>query len=104
MRPWWMLAAVALCLGCSLGAPPSSQWPAPELAARLGCFACHQAGGRGGQVAAPLDGVGRRLTASQLDAMLTYPRQIHAGARMPSYAYLPAPERRKLKEFLTSLP
>ena len=75
--------------------------PAPDLARRLGCFACHAAGP--GHLAAPLDGVGSRLSREQLQVALTQPRQLRAGARMPSYAYLPAGERQVLVDFLANL-
>ncbi len=92
-------------LGLLLGIAPA--WahdpPALELARRLGCFACHSQGGRGGKIGVSLDGVGSRLGPGQLETVLSYPRQIHPGARMPSYAYLPAGERRALVEFLERL-
>ncbi len=65
--------------------------PASDLARRLGCFACHAAGP--GHPAASLDGVGSRLSREQLQVALTQPRRLHAGAKMPSYAYLPTAER-----------
>ena len=75
--------------------------PASDLARRLGCFACHAAGP--GHLAAPLDGVGSRLSREQLQVALTQPRQLHPGAKMPSYAYLPAAERQELLDFLANL-
>ncbi len=75
--------------------------PAPDLARRLGCFACHASGP--GSAAAPLDGVGSRLSREQLQVALTQPRKLHIGARMPSYAYLPDGERQALVDFLADL-
>ncbi len=80
---------------CAQGAP------ALDLARRLGCFACHAAGP--GRPAASLDGVGSRLSREQLQVALTQPRRLHAGAKMPSYAYLPAAERQALLDFLANL-
>ena len=70
-----------------LGALFAQETPAPDLARRLGCFACHAAGP--GPAAASLEGVGSRLSREQLQVALTQPRRLHPGARMPSYAYLP---------------
>jgi hypothetical protein len=75
----------------------------PDLAQRLGCFACHSLKGRGGKLAALLDGVGGRLSAKELGKALTHPRQLHPAARMPSYAYLPPAEQKMLLKFLESL-
>lgn len=75
----------------------------PDLAARLGCFACHAVQGEGGNLALPLDGVGSRLSPPQLQIALTYPRQLHPGAKMPSYAYLPLQEQNILVKFMEGL-
>jgi mono/diheme cytochrome c family protein len=69
----------------------------------LGCLACHAHNGPGGKIAAPLNGVGARLTAEELALVIAYPRQRHPGAKMPSYAYLPQAEQAALVEFLQSL-
>jgi mono/diheme cytochrome c family protein len=74
-----------------------------ELARRLGCFACHFPEGPQAGRAAPLDGVGSRLTPRQLRLALTFPRRLHPRAKMPSYAYLPAPEQEALVQYLESL-
>jgi hypothetical protein len=75
----------------------------PDLARLLGCFACHALNGEGGNLAAPLDGVGTRLSPQQLQVALTYPRQLHPGAKMPSYAYLPLAEQEALVNFMERL-
>jgi len=99
-------AAVGLALAFLLACPGS--WPqaqgsqGAELAGRLGCLACH-ANGSGGKLAAPLDGVGARLTAGKLAIAIAYPRQLHPQAKMPSYAYLPPMEQAALVEFLQTL-
>ena len=96
-----MMAGLGLLLA---GAASSAQEPsAPELSGRLGCFACHSLQGRGGKLAIPLDGAGDRFTPVQLETLLTRPRQIHPGAKMPSYAYLPREERQALVDFLQGL-
>ncbi len=90
---------LAGCLGIApLFAGPT---PAPELARRLGCFACHNHDS--GHLAAPLDEVGSRLSRDQLNIVLAQPRRLYPAARMPSYAYLPAEERQALVDFLSNL-
>lgn len=89
---------VALALACN--AVPAREPTGAELAGRLGCCACHALHGRGGKLAPPLDGIGSRLSRQDLQVMLTYPRRLHPGARMPSYAYLPPAAREALADFL----
>jgi hypothetical protein len=101
-------AVMGLALACLLAACPGSQARAQgpqgaELAGRLGCLACHALSGSGGKLAAPLDGVGVRLTAAELAQAIAYPRQRHPRAKMPSYAYLPPAEQVTLVEFLQTL-
>jgi len=97
-----LMAGLGL-LGAVLTAAAREPAAAPELAGRLGCCACHSLQGRGGTIAVPLDGAGARLTPVQLDTLLTHPRRLHPGAKMPSYAYLLAPERQALVDFLQQL-
>ena len=73
----------------------------PDLARRLGCFACHGEGP--GRLAPSLDGIGSRLRREQLQVVLVQPRQLYPGAKMPSYAYLPEAERQALLDFLERL-
>ena len=75
----------------------------PNLANRLGCFACHALQGKGGNLGVALDGIGARLSPQKLQIALTYPRQLHPGAKMPSYAYLPLQEQEALVHYLESL-
>jgi len=95
------MAALGLLAACTLA--PAQEPSAPDLARRLGCFACHSLGGRGGKTAASLDRVATRLAPAQLQIVLNHPRKLHPGAKMPSYAYLPAEERQALADFLQSL-
>ena len=97
--------AMGLALVCLLAACPGSraQTQGEELAGRLGCLACHAHNGPGGKLAAPLDGVGARLTAGELAIAIAYPRQCHPRAKMPSYAYLTPAEQATLVEFLQTL-
>jgi mono/diheme cytochrome c family protein len=71
-----------------------------DLAQRLGCFACHT---RQDGPAASLDGVGARLAPRELQQAITFPRQLHPRAKMPSYAYLPPREQEALVDYLSTL-
>ncbi|MBI4794359.1 MAG: c-type cytochrome [Deltaproteobacteria bacterium] len=101
-RKGW-LAGLGLTLLVSLAAAPPPQVSAPELAQRLGCWACHSLQGRGGQQGSPLDQIGARLTPEDLHAVLTHPRSRHPQAKMPSYAHLRPWEMQALVDYLTSL-
>jgi hypothetical protein len=96
------LALAVLLAGAGIRAQTRGPQGA-EMAGRLGCLACHALNGSGGKLAAPLDGVGARLTAGELAIAIAYPRQRHPGAKMPSYAYLPPREQAALAEFLQNL-
>jgi hypothetical protein len=104
LRNFVLLAVLpALLLTGSLSWGQAQKPRIPDLARRLGCFACHALNGEGGNLAAPLDGVGARLSPQQLQIALTYPRQLHPGAKMPSYAYLPPAEQEALIKFMEGL-
>ncbi|MCK9374599.1 MAG: cytochrome c [Syntrophobacterales bacterium] len=95
-------AALAVLLACSGAAVAAQEAPGADLAERLGCFACHSVKGQGGNGAVSLDGVATRLSPRQLQLALTYPRQLHPRAKMPSYAYLPTAEQEALVHYLES--
>jgi mono/diheme cytochrome c family protein len=96
--------ALTVLLATCPGSTAQAQGPqGAELAGRLGCLACHVPNGPRNKLAAPLDGVGTRLTAAELAIAIAYPRQRHPGAKMPSYAYLPPAEQAALVEFLQTL-
>lgn len=92
-----------LALAGSLRVGLAQDPPIPDLAKRLGCFACHAVKGVGGNLSVPLDGVGARLSRQKLQVALSHPRQLHPGAKMPSYAYLPAAEQEVLVHYLEGL-
>ena len=96
-----LVAGLGLSLTWGPSAAPAQGLGAPDLARRLGCFACHGEGR--GYPARSLEGVGARLPRAQLQVVLTRPRQLYPGAKMPSYAYLPAAERQTLLDFLANL-
>lgn len=70
-----------------------------ELAARLGCRACHSWQGKGGAQAPSLDGVGQRLSRPELERQLTRT----PSRRMPSFAFLRPQDWEALLTFLTGL-
>jgi mono/diheme cytochrome c family protein len=96
-----LVAGLGLSLTCGPSPAPAQEIAAPELARRLGCFACHGEGR--GYRAQSLEGVGNRLPRQQLQVVLNQPRKLYPGAKMPSYAYLPAAERQALVDFLSNL-
>lgn len=98
-----MGVALAFLLACPFSWVQAQGPPGAELAGRLGCFACHSLKGAEGKLAAPLDGVGARLMPRELETAITFPRQLHPRAKMPSYAYLPLMEQEALVQYLESL-
>lgn len=100
----WLGLVLGLGLISACSASPAPEWSGPELARRLGCWACHAHAGSGGGVSTPLDGVGARLSPADLKLSLTHPRRRHPGAKMPSYAYLRPGELATLLDFLRNLP
>jgi mono/diheme cytochrome c family protein len=97
------LAGLGLTLLFTLAAAPAPQISAPELAQRLGCWACHSLPGHKGPKTHPLDQVGARLSPEDLRNVLTHPRSRHPQAKMPSYAYLRPWEIQALVKYLHSL-
>jgi hypothetical protein len=95
--------ALAFLLACPWSRAPAQGPQGVELAGRLGCLACHALKGQGGKLAAPLDGLGARLTPRELGIAIAYPRQRHPRAKMPSYAYLPPMEQAVLVKFLENV-
>jgi cbb3-type cytochrome oxidase cytochrome c subunit len=96
-----MAVALAFLLACSWSWALAQESRGADLAERLGCFACHSRQER--SRAAPLGGVGGRLTPRELRLAITLPRQLHPRAQMPSYAYLPPAEQEALVNFLKTL-
>jgi cbb3-type cytochrome oxidase cytochrome c subunit len=96
-----MAVALAFLLACSWNRLQAQEPRGADLAKRLGCFACHSR--QKGSRAAPLDGVGGRLTPRELRLAITFPRQLHPRAQMPSYDYLPPLEQEALVNFLKTL-
>ncbi|MCL6620847.1 MAG: cytochrome c [Syntrophobacterales bacterium] len=89
--------AAALVLAATSGWP--QDLPGEELAARLGCRACHAWQGVGGARAPALDGVGRRKSRPDLERQLTST----PSRRMPSFAYLRPQDWQALLTFLEGL-
>lgn len=99
---WWGLApAVLLVLACAPS--PPSEISGPDLARRLGCFACHSLKAPDGGPGPSLARVGSRLSGSALAGFITHPRSRRPQARMPSYAHLRPQELQALVDYLESL-
>jgi cbb3-type cytochrome oxidase cytochrome c subunit len=104
LKTWvGLIAGLGLSLASFLTSAAGQESRGADWAGRLGCWACHSREGQGGNQASRLDGIGSRLSPGDLQKILTYPRQLHPGAKMPSYAYLPPHEHQALLDFLGSL-
>ena len=103
MRRTVCLAGLGLSLFLFLAAAPAPKVSAPDLAQRLGCWACHSLQGRGGKEGASLDQIGNRLSPEDLQASLIRPRSRQPRAKMPSYAHLRPWEMQALVDYLASL-
>ncbi|MHB8068316.1 MAG: c-type cytochrome [Desulfobaccales bacterium] len=103
MRRKLSLTGLGLILLCSLAAAPAPVVSAPDLAQRLGCWACHSLHEQGGKKAAPLDQIGALLNPEDLQASLTRPRSRQPQALMPSYAHLRPWEMQALVDYLAGL-
>ena len=103
MRRKIWLAGLGLTLLFTLAAAPAPEVSAPDLAQRLGCWACHSLPGQGGEKSAPLEQIGARLSPEDLRAVLIHPRSRHPQAKMPSYAHLRPGEMQALVDYLSSL-
>lgn len=67
------------------------------------CAMCHKVRGRGGDIGPDLTKVGSRLSATQLQTKIAYPKKVTPGSTMPSFATLPANEMQELLYYLKTL-
>jgi nitric oxide reductase subunit C len=81
--------------------PSAAAAPQPAYFATV-CIACHAVGGNGGTVGPALDGVGTRLSVSELDIRLKDPNTVKPGTAMPNLG-LPDATRAELVQWLSSL-
>lgn len=95
----------ALLLYPSPGATDDSDTDAAtmRLIEALGCRGCHQIQGYGGSLAANLTDVGNRLTAAEIDAILSSHIATRSGNFMPAYSTLTAEEIEQLSSYLYHL-
>ena len=103
MKKKLWLAGLGLTLLGTLAAAPGPQVSGPELAQRLGCWACHSLSSQRGPKAASLKHIGTSLSPEDLRAVLTRPLSRHPQAKMPSYAYLRPWEMQALINYLHCL-
>ncbi len=91
-------------------APQGAAGPerAKAIIANNNCMLCHRVGQDGGDIGPALNGVGKRLTAEQIEATILHPApKTHTGAAnpMPSYAgKIPDADLKTLVNYLRSLP
>jgi len=67
------------------------------------CTMCHVVRGRGGAIGPDLSKVASRMSEAQLQAKVTYPKKLHPGTSMPSFATLEASEMQALIAYLKTL-
>ena len=67
------------------------------------CTMCHVVRGRGGAIGPDLSKVASRMSEAQLQAKVTYPKKLHPGTSMPSFATLEASEMQALLAYLKTL-
>jgi len=77
--------------------------PELELIQVLGCKACHMIHGDGGSLAADLTQIGSRLTAAQIEALLTADTSTRTKGFMPSYSTLSKEELQRISNYLYNL-
>ena len=82
-------------------APAASASPPPSFFSTV-CIACHAVGGKGGVVGPALDGVGTRMSATDLDRWLADPPAVKPGTAMPKLDMSDA-TRSELVTWLSSL-
>lgn len=73
-----------------------------ELVNSLGCKGCHKIGGSGGAVGPALDGVGKRLSAEQIQKKIVDPKSVNPKSTMPSYKHLPPADIKALVGYLAA--
>lgn len=67
------------------------------------CTMCHVVRGRGGAIGPDLTKVAARMSESQLQSKVAYPKKSHPGTSMPSFATLEAGEMQALIAYLKTL-
>jgi len=66
------------------------------------CTMCHVIKGRGGAIGPDLTKVATRMSESQLQAKISYPKRTYPGSSMPSFATLEVSEMQALITYLKS--
>jgi len=82
--------------------PPAD--PVMDLIQVFGCKGCHKIYKQGGSIATDLTKVGNRLTAVQIEAILTVDPPPGAKNFMPNYSSLTKEDRQLISEYLYNLP
>ena len=77
--------------------------PELELIQVLGCKGCHIIHDDGGSLAVDLTQVGSRLTAIQIELLLTADTSTRTKGFMPSYSSLPKKDLQRISNYLYNL-
>lgn len=95
-----LIMSLLACDAATGLASPDTEALARRLLNSQGCKACHRLEGDGGQLAAPLDDVGARLTRSAIAAQLDNPERRHGSGPLPDFHHLDPAQRDALVDFL----
>lgn len=98
-----LIILAALLLYPSPGATDDTDAATLRLIEALGCRGCHQIQGYGGSLAANLTDVGNRLTAAEINAILSSHTATRSGNFMPAYSTLTTEEVEQLSSYLYHL-
>ncbi|MCD4689544.1 MAG: cytochrome c [Desulfuromonadaceae bacterium] len=96
IRQVTLYLALFLCLSSTAEGSSKSA----EIIPMLGCRACHQLNGKGGQLGPNLSGIGQRMTRRDLRQKLMAQNEANVERHMPSYHYLFESERQQLLDSL----
>ncbi|MCP3176785.1 cytochrome c [Desulfuromonas sp. KJ2020] len=91
-----------LCLLLLPALTGADEGTARRLINAQGCKGCHSLEGSGGNRGPALDGVGRRLTADQIERQLLNPKARNPDSIMPRMTHLSAENLKALVDFLSS--
>lgn len=96
------VASCVLMVLLLVGTVACADQPGEKLFNRK-CAMCHKVRGRGGEIGPDLSKVGSRLSLTQLQTKIAYPRKASPGSTMPSFATLAANEMQELLNYLKTL-
>jgi ubiquinol-cytochrome c reductase cytochrome b subunit len=92
----YIMIMISLCLSSVTEAASKQE----DIIPMLGCRACHQLNGKGGQIGPILDGIGQRMSRRELEQRLMSHEATEPKQHMPRYDYLFEPEWQQLLDSL----